>query len=69
MTTTTDTASKANPRNIFIKKSPPTKILIQRTSGTFAFAATHKANAEAKAKEPLFPTLCSVPNSTFDFNK
>jgi hypothetical protein len=24
------------------------------TNGTFAFAATHKANTEAKAKEPFF---------------
>jgi len=28
-----------------------------RTSGTLAFAPTAQANPEAKAKEPLFPTL------------
>jgi len=29
-------------------------ILTSRTSGTFGFAPTHKANASAKPKEPLF---------------
>ena len=36
-------------------------ILCHRTSGTFAFAATAQANAEAKAKEPLLPTLYLIP--------
>jgi hypothetical protein len=43
-------------------KTPPTlkknlNFYCPRTSDTFAFAATHKSNAEAKAKEPLLPTL------------
>jgi hypothetical protein len=43
-------------------KTPPTlkknlNFYCQRTSGTFAFGATTQANAEAKAKEPLYPTL------------
>jgi hypothetical protein len=29
-------------------------ILASRTSGTFGFAPTHKANPSAKPKEPLF---------------
>jgi hypothetical protein len=29
-------------------------ILASRTSSTFGFAQTHKANASAKPKEPLF---------------
>jgi hypothetical protein len=40
-------------------KTPPThkinlNFYCNRTNGTFAFAATHKANAKAKAKEPFF---------------
>jgi hypothetical protein len=46
-----------------IKTPPPHKknlnCFCQRTSGTFTFAATAQANAEANAKEPLFPTLYS----------
>jgi len=30
-------------------------ILASRTSGTFRFALTHKADPSAKPKEPLFP--------------
>jgi hypothetical protein len=30
-------------------------ILADRTSGTFGFAPTHKADPSAKPKEPLFP--------------
>lgn len=41
-----------------IKPPPPLKknlnFYCHRTNGTFAFAATHQANAEAKAKEPFF---------------
>jgi len=58
MRTTTDTASNANPRNIFIKKIPPTKILCQRTKHTFIFLPTHEANP--KKNERVFsPTLFS----------
>jgi len=37
------------PHRTFLKT-----ILASRTSGTFGFAPTHKANASAKPKEPLF---------------
>jgi len=41
-------------------------ILASRTSGTFPFAPTHKANPSAKAKEPLFAkapiTLSTIIN-------
>ena len=45
-----------------IKKTPPHEknnlnFYGNRTSGTFAFAATLQADPKAKAKEPLFPTL------------
>lgn len=43
-----------------IKTPPPHKKNLNcfclRTSGTFAFAATAQAIAEAKAKEPLLPS-------------
>jgi hypothetical protein len=37
------------PHRTFLKT-----ILASRTSGTFGFAPTHKANPSAKPKEPLF---------------
>ena len=37
------------PNRTFLKT-----ILASRTSGTFGFAPTHKANPSAKPKEPLF---------------
>lgn len=56
-----------------IKTPPPLKknlnFYCQRTSGTFAFAANAQANAEAKAKEPLFPTLCLNLQSIISFSK
>jgi len=39
------------PHRTFLKT-----ILASRTSGTFGFAPTHKANASAKPKEPFFAT-------------
>ncbi|MBX7107860.1 MAG: hypothetical protein K1X61_04345 [Chitinophagales bacterium] len=49
--TTTDTASKADRRNNFIKKSPRSKILCLCTLHTFAFADYAQAHPEAKPKE------------------
>lgn len=43
-------------------------ILASRTSGTFGFASTHKADPSAKPKEPLFiQQTCN--NNKFDMNK
>jgi len=43
-------------------------ILASRTSGTFGFASTHKADPTAKPKEPLFSKRTS-DNNKFDTNK
>jgi len=43
------------PHRTFLKT-----ILASRTSGTFAFAPTHEANASAKPKEPLFANALTI---------
>jgi hypothetical protein len=43
-------------------------ILASRTSGTFGFAPTHKADPSAKPKEPLF-SLHTDDNYKLDTNK
>lgn len=48
------------PTLLYFLFSPPhiffNSILASRTSGTFGFAPTHKADPSAKPKEPLFAT-------------
>ena len=56
----TEKKEKANPSH-FLKF-----LLANRTSGTFGFAPTHKADPSAKPKEPLFGQRLTIISDIHD---